>query len=101
MKQLIMMGVILLALCACGKGDIRVLELDGGRYTIQIKDQFGDWEWVGNDGFTTEDIAWIRSRNGMLVFSNEKSACAYRENLVALTHINRVVKCEKKGGETK
>ena len=100
MKYILLTGLLLLTLWACAKaGDMRVLELDSGKYTVQIKDQFGDWEWVAQDHSPWDDIGWIKYRGGLLLFDNENEACDYKEKIEQMQRITRTVKCKPQEGE--
>lgn len=95
MKYILLIGLILLAFCACDKaGDMRVLELDSGKFTVQLRDNYSNWDWIGNDGDASGDITYIQqSCKGLLVFTTENAACLYKEKFETLISIKRVIKC--------
>ena len=96
MKYVIVIGLMLFALCACDKaGDMRVLELDNGKYTVQLMSPFDDWQWIAKDGFVSQRISYIkRSCGGLLLFDNVTAACDYKEKHESSIRIKRVVECE-------
>ena len=97
MRKLMLVGVILLALCACDKqateGTVRVIELASGKYSVQVY-SLGDWKWISRDGRDWYGVNNAIKNGGMLTFPNEDAACDHKEKMELLTSINRVVKCE-------
>jgi hypothetical protein len=99
MKYLMLVVVAFFILCSCDSNpEYRVVQLENGEYTVQSKDTFDTfldkWEWIGNDGFSSRDLSWVRGSNGLLTFKTKDDACAYKNKMERLSHIKEVIECD-------
>ena len=95
MKYAIVIGLMLFALCACDKeGGVRVIEMESGKFTVQIYDGTGDWKWISKDGNDWYGVGTAIKHGGLMLFHNKSTACDYKEALENQTRIKRIVECE-------